>query len=490
MFVSTRIPIGGLEICAALAKEKGARMRVRTSFLAVTALLFISNSFVLAQDVASNADQYLSTLARQGRFSGVVLIAKGDKVLLRKGYGMANFEQNVPNTPESVFRIGSITKSFTALSVLQLEEKGKLKVTDPASKYIPEMPKSWDAITIHQLLCHKSGIPDFVNAKVYGDLDDSQHIEKALKEYANTPLLSPPGETMRYSNAGYILLGRIIEKVSEQSYEDYLAENILRPAGMTHTAFDHLSPLVPNRANGYNFDGEFLINAKSGDSTWAAAAGALRSTIDDLYQFDRVLKSGKLFSSAVTAKAWTAYGHYVAPPPLPIEADYGYGWMTGEDFGHLYVGHGGWVNGFVSQFKRYPNDDAVLIILSNIETASYITVSQDLTAILFGQKYTIPVERKIVHPAQDVLARYVGNYQFGPITVKISLRNGRLYAFGTGQPAPFGMIATSDTEFYFNDTSSEVRFVVDDKGAVNQFMLKIGDKEMPVPRISQSQPGN
>ncbi len=212
--------------------------------------------------------------------------------------------------------------------------------------------------------------------------------------------------------------------------------------------------------------------------------------VDDLYQFDRVLKSGKLFSSAVTAKAWTAYGHYVAPPPLPIEADYGYGWMTGEDFGHLYVGHGGWVNGFVSQFKRYPNDDAVLIILSNIETASYITVSQDLTAILFGQKYTIPVERKIVHPAQDVLARYVGNYQFGPITVKISMRNGRLYAFGTGQPAPFGMIATSDTEFYFNDTSSEVRFVVDDKGVVNQFMLKMGDKEMPVPRISQSQPGS
>jgi CubicO group peptidase (beta-lactamase class C family) len=465
-------------------------MRVRTGFLAVTALLFISNSFVLAQDIASNADQYLSTFARQGRFSGVVLIAKGDKVLLRKGYGMANFEQNVANTPDSVFRIGSITKSFTALSVLQLEEKGKLKVTDPASKYIPELPKPWDAITIHQLLCHKSGIPDFMNAKSYGDFDNSQHIENALREYADTPLLSQPGETMRYSNAGYILLGRIIERVSGQSYEDYLAENILRPAGMTHTAYDHVAPLVANRANGYNFDGEFLINAKSGDPAWPAAAGAMRSTVDDMYRFDRLLQSGKLFSYAITAKAWTAYAHYVAPPPLPIEADYGYGWMIGDDFGHRYVGHGGWVNGFVSDFKRFPNDDAVLIILSNIESANYITVSHDLTAILFGQKYTIPVERKIVHPAQDVLARYVGNYQFGPITVKITLRNGRLYAFGAGQPAPFGMIATSDTEFYFNDTSSEVRFVVDDKGTVNQFMLKMGDKEMPVPRITQPQPGS
>ena len=155
-------------------------MRVRTGFLAVTALLFMSNSFVLAQDVASNADQYVSTLAHQGRFSGVVLVAKGDKVLLRKGYGMANYEQNVPNTPEGVFRIGSITKSFTALSVLQLEEKGKLKVTDPASKYIPEMPKSWDAITIHQLLCHKSGIPDFVNATT---------VNTSKKLSRNTPTL-------------------------------------------------------------------------------------------------------------------------------------------------------------------------------------------------------------------------------------------------------------------------------------------------------------
>lgn len=464
-------------------------MRTRTSLFLSTAFLLATTTLAFSQDVAAKADQYLSTWASQGRFSGTVLIAKGDKILLRKGYGMANFEQNVPNTPETVFRIGSITKLFTAFSVLQLEEKGLLKVTDPVVKYIPELPQGWSAITIHQLLCHKSGIPDYTSAKAYGDFDNSLHVENALKEFADKPLVTPPGETFKYSNAGYILLGRIIEKVTGKTYEDYLSENILVPAGMTHTAFDHNAPLVPNRANGYKYDGETLMNANNGDPGWAGPAGALRSTVDDLYHFDRLLKAGKLFSPAITAKAWTAYGHFVAPAPIPIDAEYGYGWLLGQDFGHRYIGHGGWVNGFVSNFNRYPDDDATIIVFSNIETSTYISVCKDLTAILFGEKYQIPVVRKVVHPAPEVLARYVGSYQFGPVNVKITMRNGRLYAFGTGQPAPFGMIATSDTEFYFNDAASEIRFVVDEKGNVNQFMLKMDGREMPVPRVAEQKSG-
>lgn len=464
-------------------------MRTRTSLFLSAAFVLATTTLACGQDVAAKADQYLSAWATQGRFSGTVLIAKGDKILLRKGYGMANFEQNVPNTPETVFRIGSITKLYTAFSVLQLEERGLLKVSDPVVKYIPEMPQGWNAITIHQLLCHKSGIPDFTSAKAYGDFDDSRHIENALKELADKPLVTPPGETFKYSNAGYILLGRIIEKVTGKTYEDYLSENILVPAGMTHTAFDHNAPLVPNRANGYKYDGETLMNANNGDPGWAGPAGALRSTVDDLYHFDRMLKAGKLFSPAITAKAWTAYGHFVAPSPIPIDAEYGYGWLLGQDFGHRYIGHGGWVNGFVSNFSRYPDDDATIIVLSNIETSSYISVCKDLAAILFGEKYQIPEVRKVVHPAPEILARYVGSYQFGPVNVKITMRNGRLYAFGTGQPAPFGMIATSDTEFYFNDAASEIRFVVDEKGNVNQFMLKMDGREMPVARVAEQKSG-
>jgi CubicO group peptidase (beta-lactamase class C family) len=464
-------------------------MRIGRLLLAGTALVLCVTGLAAGQDVAAKADAYLNTWAKQGRFSGAVLIAKDDKILLRKGYGMANFELNVPNTPDTVFRIGSITKMFTAFSILQLEERGLLKTTDPAVKYIPELPATWSAITIHELLCHKSGIPDFINAKAYGELDNPLHVENAVKEYADKPLLSPPGETLRYSNSGYILLGRIVEKISGQTYEEYLQANILGPAGMTHTAFDHATPLVPNRANGYNFDGEAIVNTKPGDAAYGGAAGALRSTLYDLLRFDGLLKSGKLFSPAITAKAWTPYGHWFAPPPLSLEADYGYGWMIGNSFGHRYIGHGGWVNGFVSQFMRFPDDHAVLIVLSNIETGTYIKVTDDLTAILFDQKYEIPVARTVAHPAPEILKRYTGDYELGPLKIKITFKNGRLYAIGTGQPLPYGMIALSDTDFYFNDTVSEVHFITGDDGKVNQFILKLDGREMPVNRVAEPLPG-
>jgi CubicO group peptidase (beta-lactamase class C family) len=399
-------------------------------------------SVAWTQDIETEADAYLTAWASQGRFCGAVLIAKGNKIILRKGYGCANYELNAANKPETVFRIGSITKSFTALSILQLEEKGKLNVSDPVAKYVPELPAAWREITLHQLLCHKSGIPDFTNATAYSDLADSLHIENALKEYADKPLLTKPGEVLRYSNSGYILLGRVIEKVTGESYEHYLSANIFKPAGMTHTAFDHAAEVVPDRASGYRFDGETVINAPYGDSAYGGGAGALRSTVDDMYRFDRALKSGKLFSNAIITKAWTPYGHFIAPPPLPIQAEYGYGWLIGEDFGHKYVGHGGWVNGFVSQFARYPDDDAVIIVLSNFEAVTYVQISKDLSAILFGEKYQTPILRKIVHPSEEILARYVGDYQLGPAVLQITMQRGRLYAFVKGQPSPYGLIAT------------------------------------------------
>src|SRR5579862_6350443 len=184
-------------------------MNLLVRLIASTAVLISSTLCAAAQDTGAKADQYLSTWAKQGRFSGAVLLAKGDKIILRKAYGMANYELNVANTPDTVFRIGSITKTFTALGILQLEEKGLLKVTDPVSKYVPEVPEAWNAVTIHQLLCHMSGIPDFTAAKAYSDFDNPRRVENALAEYATKPLLNKPGEVFRYSNSGYIVLGRI-----------------------------------------------------------------------------------------------------------------------------------------------------------------------------------------------------------------------------------------------------------------------------------------
>jgi CubicO group peptidase (beta-lactamase class C family) len=464
-------------------------MRTLIRLTAAFALLFAAVAAAMGQSIATRADQYLTTWAKQGRFSGTVLLAKGGKVLLRKSYGMANYELGAPSTPETVYRIGSITKSFTGLAVLQLEERGLLKVSDPARKYVPEIPAAWGDFTIHQLLCHMSGIPDWMNAKAYSDFGNPNHIENALKEYADKPMVNKPGEVLRYSNSGYALLGRIIEKVSGKSYEEYLTENILRPAGMEHTAIDHTPDLVPHRANGYRWDGEAVINAPTGDPDHTYAAGALRSTVDDMYRFDRALKEGKLFSNAITSKAWTGYGHWVAPPPFPAEAEYGYGWMTGQEFGHRYVGHGGWVNGFVSQFNRYPDDDAVLIVLWNFETSNNLFLCKDLAAILFGQKYELPVLRAIQHPSAETLARYVGEYHVGPLTAKVTLRNGKLYVLGTGQPVPYGLIATSDMDFYCNDTPALIRFVPDEKGDVHKVAIRMGEKEFELTRVEAAKQG-
>ena len=328
-----------------------------------------------------------------------------------------------------------------------------------------------------------------MGTKAYNEFDNPHHIENALVEIADKPLLNKPGEAFRYSNSGYVLLGRVIEKVSGKSYEDYLTENILRPAGMTHTAVDHASEVVHERASGYKWDGETIINAVYGDPAHGGAAGALRSTVDDMYRFDRAIKSGKLFSSAITAKAWTAYGHWTAPPPFPYEAEYGYGSMIGQEFGHRYVGHGGWVNGFVSQFDRFPDDDEVMIVLWNFETSNGFPLTHDLAAILFNQPYEIPVLRPVVHPSPETLARYAGDYQVGPLTLQITARNGKLYALGTGQPAPYGLIATSDTEFYCNDTPALLHFIPDAQGNTNQIVVKFGEKEFPVTRVTPPKQG-
>ena len=453
-------------------------MKVMLSFVLLAATL----SFAQA-DISTKADDYLTAVAKSGRLSGSVLIAKDGKVLLRKGYGEANYELDVPNTPATIFRIGSITKIFTALSVLQLDDQKKLSVSDPAVKYIPELPESWKSITIHQLLTHTSGIPDYAVSPAYAKIEDPQRVEAALKEFGDKPLLNAPGASFRYSNAGYILLGRIIEKVSGMKYEEYVSRNILVPAGMMHSGYDHYQNLLKNRAHGYIYRGEGLVNSKNQEMEWAHSAGALYSTVDDLYLFDRALKSGKLFSASIVAKAFTPYTHFNAPPPFTFDAEYGYGWMIGKDFDHPYLGHGGWVDGFVSQFTRYPQDDAVIILLTNIESTAPQTIMHDLAAIVFGAEYHLPPVHQAVHPDRQILERYVGKYHAGPFDIKVWMEDGQLFVFGTGQRVPFGMIAFSDREFFFHDVDSEMRFEPDADGKVNLCVVHFGGKDIPMTRV-------
>jgi CubicO group peptidase (beta-lactamase class C family) len=205
-----------------------------------------------AQDNAPRMDQVVQSYVSSKKFMGSVLVARGGTVLLDKGYGFANLEWNVPNSATTKFRLGSVTKQFTAASVLLLQERGKLKVDDPVKNYMPDAPPAWDKVTIYNLLTHTSGIPNFTSFPDYASTEAvSTTPEKLVARFRDKPLEFQPGEKWSYSNSGYVLLGFLIEKISGESYEKFVQENIFDPLGMKDSGYDSNSAIIPRRAAGY-----------------------------------------------------------------------------------------------------------------------------------------------------------------------------------------------------------------------------------------------
>ncbi|MFH7028713.1 MAG: serine hydrolase domain-containing protein [Heteroscytonema crispum UTEX LB 1556] len=291
----------------------------------------------------SKIDNYLNAHVKINKFIGSVFIAQKGKILADKGYGMANYELDIPNTPQTIFRLGSITKQFTAMAIVQLQEKGLLNVNDPIIKYIPDYPpETGKQITIHHLLTHTSGIPNFTGFPDYLEtMMLPSPVEKTIARFKDKPLEFQPGEKFNYSNSGYILLGYIVEKVSGKTYETYLHENIFQPIGMKNTGYDHHSTILKNRASGYSLGNDGLINTAYIDMSMPYAAGALYSTVEDLYLWDRALYTEKLVSKTSLNKMFT-----------PFKEDYGYGWFITKAFNHNLVTHNGRINGFSTNIHR------------------------------------------------------------------------------------------------------------------------------------------
>jgi len=356
-----------------------------------------------AQDIESKVGEYIGAYLKMGNFSGSVLIAKDGEILLNKGYGMANYEHDVPNTPKTKFRLGSVTKQFTSMAIMQLQEKGLLNVNAPIKKYIIDYPNG-EKITIHHLLTHTSGIPNFTSIPDYREtMMLLSPVEKTIERFKDKPLEFTPGEKYKYSNSGYILLGCIIEKVSKKSYEEYTKENIFQPLNMANTGYDHHSPILKHRASGYSLSGDGLINAPYIDMSIPHGAGALYSTVEDLYIWDRALYTEKLVSKSSLDNIFT-----------PFKENYGYGWQITESFNHKHISHGGGINGFSTYISRYVDDDVCIIVLSNFERSSTQKISKDLAAIVFGEKYELPEERKAVKLDPKIYDTYVGQYEFSP----------------------------------------------------------------------------
>lgn len=348
-----------------------------SQYLVLFVITFLVSGY--SPPVASQIDDMLTKLAEQDLFSGSVLVAKDGEVLLTKGYGMANLELEVANTPQTKFRIGSITKQFTAMAILQLQQQEKLNVNDLICQYIEDCPEAWQPITIHQLLTHTSGIYNFTNASSYLDFK-MQHANatETIGQFRDRPLDFSPGETWSYSNSGYILLGYIIEEVSGQSYASFLKDNIFEPLQMTATGYDNNDRVIKNRASGYSSKS---TNADYIDMSVPHAAGGLYSTVEDLFLWDQALYTDTLIPASLREEMFTPFAQ------IPdTELSYGYGWLVDTQLNHKRVSHSGGIEGFVTEIDRYPDDGVVIIVLSNLERTLPDTIALGIAKMVFGEE--------------------------------------------------------------------------------------------------------
>ena len=460
-----------------------------TSIPAATALpqksqTLLLSTLVVNQDVMARINEYMDALVKTGKFNGSLLIARNGTVVVSKGYGMSNFELDVPNTPQTKFRIGSITKPFTAIAIMLLQQRGKLSVQDSICKYVADCPAGWQPITLHHLLSHSSGLAKHDKADDYlKTAMMPMSVMQLIEHFKNKPADFKPGEKFDYNNNGYILLGYVIEKSSGQSYEAFLRDNIFVPLGMTNSGYDQHEPVIKNRATGYlrsdDRAGAGLVNAVYIDQSQSFSAGALYSTTEDLLRLDQALYDDKLLSRKTQEAMFTpAIGEY-GPAP-----NYGYGWFINRQFNRRAISHPGGIPGFTGIITRFPDDKVVIILLGNLENSQVIRASRDLAAIIFGEKYEIPVERVSIKIDPKVLTAYVGEYEDRPGRItSISIQNEALVLKLSGQPVGMPLLAQSETQFFHPVQDVQVAFIKDASGQVVEVTLRLNGREFHAKKI-------
>ncbi len=422
-------------------------------------------------------DELLKAHVSVNDFSGSVLLANGGTPLVAKGYGYANREWEIPNTPQTKFRIGSITKQFTSMLVMQLREQGKLRVEDSVCQYVTPCPDAWKPVTIHHLLTHTSGIPTYTGMAEWREGNMvPKTVDQIIAFFRDRPLQWTPGEKYAYNNSGYFLLGVVIEQAAGKKYEQALEEMILTPLGMKDTGYDWPRTIIARRASGYTGRGRALTNAAALDMQQPYSAGALYSTVEDLLKWDQALYTEKLLPEAAKAIMWT-----------PVLSNYAYGWQVAEPapqtFGYRRVAHGGGINGFSAMIVRVPGPNVTAIVLANNDTANAGAVARDLLAIYYGQSYTIPAPHVVAKVDPGVFDAYAGTYQLGPNFIVTMTREGNsLMSQATGQ-GKFELFPESETKFFAKVTELSVEFVKGPDGKVTHFVLHQGGREQIAKKI-------
>ena len=355
--------------------------------------VLISTTLCFGQTKTEQLDELLNQYLDYGKFNGSVLVADQGKVMYKKGFGMANMEWDIPNKPNTKHRLGSVTKQFTAMLILQLVAEGKIDLQTPITTYLPDYPKeNGDKITTHHLLTHSSGIPnytafpDFFAAESRNPYTPDQFVKK----FEDKELEFTPGEKFNYSNSGYFLLGVLIEKLSGKTYEEMLHEKIFTPLGMHDTGYDNHKDILKNRATGYEKNGASFINSAYLDMSIPYAAGSLYSTVEDLYLWDQALYTTTLLPQKYMDLFFTPYIAAFG------NSQYAYGWGVGKEvIGNTtdsitVISHGGGINGFNTNISRLPSNKSLVVLLNNTGGAPLGEMTRSIIGIMHGKTYDIP----------------------------------------------------------------------------------------------------
>ncbi len=349
---------------------------MKTAIITMVILLLQGNAFANTTGLHKKIDNLLSEKFQPDNTGAVFLVSKNGLPIYRKAFGKANLELEIDMQPENVFQIGSMTKQFTALSILMLEEQGKLAVKDKVVKYLPDYPNGKN-ITLHHLLTHTSGIKDYTKMKAIMGIAKKDHTPKELVDFfKNEPAISYPGEVFKYNNSGYALLGYIIEIASGQSYEDYVEKHIFEAVGMKNSRYANDREIIKNRAYGYHNRGQFS-NRMTVSLTLPYAAGSLMSTVDDMLKWQQAINKNTLVKQSTINKAFTKYSLNSGQ-----QFSYGYGWHLKDLSGMPIREHGGSVFGFKSMGVYVPSLDVYVVGLTNCDCNSPTQITRDIAEIM------------------------------------------------------------------------------------------------------------
>ncbi|MDZ5471431.1 serine hydrolase domain-containing protein [Bacillus sp. 31A1R] len=396
---------------------------------------------------------YMNQLDKHQYFNGSVLVGYKGEVLFSKGYGQASYQYQIPSTSTTKYRVGSLTKAFTAMAILILHEQGKLSIEDTIDAFLPEY-KHGHKISIENLVMQTSGIPNFTSAPDYWThkMRLPNTLENIISEIVEMELDFEPGVEMDYSNSNYHLLTFIVEKASGQTYAKFIEDHIINVIGLKNTGVDNGRTIVPNLATGHTIQEE-IIHTEFIDMSFPLGTYGIYSTVEDLYVWSQALLSNKLVDAQLQAKMFHANG-------MP----YSYGWFVEEE-GEI-VSHFGDINGFVNHFTIFVEEELTVIVLSNLNITPVTHISETLANIVLGKPY---VEMEDFNRIEKPLSLELLTGDYAP--VKVDYSNGRLFATIPkmyGVPYRFGLTPVNATNTtivckseFINDTYT---FEIDESG--------------------------